>query len=132
MAISTIVRTFRDLDLNFTKHPSTGDVSSRVGDQAVIRSVRNLIYLGHYEKPFHPEIGSSIRQLLFENMNPLTTQHIKRAIEDTIINFEPRVQLKDVVVQTKEDLNQFQVSIEFYIRNNATPTKISFFLERAR
>ena len=73
-------RTFRDLDLNFTKNPATKDVSVRVGDQAVIRSVRNLINLAFYEKPFHPEIGSSVRQMLFEPLSPLTAQNLKGKI----------------------------------------------------
>jgi len=132
MALQTTVRTFRDLDLNFTKNPATKDVASRVGDQAVIRSIRNLVSLSNYEKPFHPEIGSSVRQMLFENATALTAQHLKRAIEDVIKNFEPRVRLKDVVVQIAEDINYFQVSIEFYIQNNASPTTISVFLERVR
>lgn len=131
MAINSTVK-YRDLDLNFTKHPATNDVATRTDDQAVIRSIRNLIYLGYYEKPFHPEIGSSIRQMLFENISSLTTHHIKQAIKDVINNFEPRARLRDVVVQISEDINAFQVSISFYIRNNPNLTEIEVFLERVR
>jgi phage baseplate assembly protein W len=127
-----IQRIFRDLDLNFTRNPATGDISVRNGDQAIIRSVRNLVNLANYEKPFHPEIGSSVRQMLFENFGPLATQNIKRAIEDVINNFEPRVKLKDVIVQAVEDQNRFQVVIQFFIVNNAAPTVINMFLERVR
>lgn len=126
------VRTFRDLDLNFTKNPSTKDVAVRLNEQSIIRSVRNLIYLSHYEKPFHPEIGSSIRNLLFENITPLTAQHIKKAIEDVINNFEPRVNLNKVIVQSQEDYNRFDVYIEFYIVNNSAPTSVNLFLERVK
>jgi|APGre2960657404_1045060.scaffolds.fasta_scaffold10458_3 phage baseplate assembly protein W len=132
MAINTTVRTFRDLDLNFTRHPATNDVASRVGDQAIIRSVRNLINMSNYDKPFHPEIGGLVRQILFENISSLTAQHLKRAIQDIIVNFEPRVKLRDVVVQAREDSNSFDVSISFYIVNQATPTTINVFLERVR
>jgi len=131
MAINS-VRTFRDLDLNFTKHPATKDVATRVGDQSVIRSIRNLLYLGNYEKPFHPEIGSSLRQMLFENLSSLTAQHIKQAVKDVINNFEPRARLRDVVVQVKEDTNAYEVSISFYVINQATPIDITVFLERVR
>jgi phage baseplate assembly protein W len=127
-----IQRTFRDLDLNFTKNPSTKDVAVRLNEQSIIRSVRNLIYLSHYEKPFHPEIGSSIRNLLFENITPLTAQHIKKAIEDVINNFEPRVNLNKVIVQSQEDYNRFDVYIEFYIVNNSAPTSVNLFLERVK
>lgn len=132
MALETNIRTFRDLDLNFTKHPATKDVATRVGDQAIIRSVRNLIYTANYEKPFHPEIGGSIRQMLFENIDGMTAQNLKRAISDVIANFEPRVRVKDIVVQAKEEQNYFEVSIEFYIVNNASPTNITVFLERVK
>lgn len=127
-----IVRTFTDLDLNFTKNPATKDVAIRNGNQAVIRSVKNLINLSYYEKPFHPEIGSSVRQMLFEPLSPLTAQNLKRAIEDVINNFEPRVRLQNVVVQAFADSNQFEVAIEFFILNTATPTTITVFLERVR
>ena len=132
MALNTVVRTFKDLDLNFTKHPATKDVAMRVGDQAVIRSVRNLLYLANYEKPFHPEIGSSLRQMLFENMSSLTAQNIKQAVKDVINNFEPRARLRDVVVQTREDMNRYDVSISFYVKNQTAPTEITVFLERVR
>ena len=70
--------------------------------------------------------------MLFENFGPLATQNIKRAIEDVINNFEPRVKLKDVIVQAVEDQNRFQVVIQFFIVNNAAPTVINMFLERVR
>jgi phage baseplate assembly protein W len=130
VALST--RTFRDLDLNFTRHPATNDVATRIGDQAIIRSLRNLVNMANYDKPFHPEVGGVIRQLLFENVNAMTAQNIKTAVKDVINNFEPRVSLIDVVVQTQEDMNRYDVSISFYIVNQANPTTINLFLERVR
>ena len=130
VALST--RTFRDLDLNFTRHPATNDVATRIGDQAIIRSLRNLVNMANYDKPFHPEVGGVIRQLLFENVNAMTAQNIKTAVKDVINNFEPRVSLIDVVVQAQEDMNRYDVSISFYIVNQATPTTINLFLERVR
>mgnify|MGYP006274213849 CR=1 FL=1 len=130
VALST--RTFRDLDLNFTRHPATNDVATRIGDQAIIRSLRNLVNMANYDKPFHPEVGGVIRQLLFENVNAMTAQNIKSAVKDVINNFEPRVSLIDVVVQAQEDMNRYDVSISFYIINQASPTTINVFLERVR
>jgi phage baseplate assembly protein W len=126
------VRTFRDLDLNFTRHPATNDVATRIGDQAIIRSLRNLVNMANYDKPFHPEVGGVVRQLLFENVTAMTAQNIKDAITDVINNFEPRVSLTSVVVTSREDLNRYDVSISFYIVNQATPTTINLFLERVR
>jgi phage baseplate assembly protein W len=130
VALST--RTFRDLDLNFTRHPATNDVATRIGDQAIIRSLRNLVNMANYDKPFHPEVGGVVRQLLFENVTAMTAQNIKDAITDVINNFEPRVSLTSVVVTSREDLNRYDVSISFYIVNQATPTTINVFLERVR
>lgn len=132
MPVETSVRTFRDLDLNFTRHPVTKDVATRVGDQAIIRSVRNLVNLNFYEKPFHPEIGGAVQQLLFENITPLTAQNLKDQIIRLIQNFEPRVKLIEVIVQATDSQNYFNVTISFYIQNNASPTSINLFLERAR
>jgi hypothetical protein len=129
---SLAIRTFRDLDLNFTRHPATNDVATRIGDQAIIRSLRNLVNMANYDKPFHPEIGGTVRQLLFENVTGMTAQNIKTAVKNVINNFEPRVSLIDVVVQAQEDMNRYDVSISFYIVNQATPTTINVFLERVR
>lgn len=127
---STIQR-YRDLDLSFARHPVTGDVATKTGDQAVIRSVKNLVLTSFYERPFHPELGSSVKQLLFELMTPLTAQYIKRAIQDVITNHEPRVTLSDIVVQTS-DRNGFAVRIDFFIVASAEPTSVNLFLERTR
>ena len=125
-------RTYSDLDLNFTPHPITKDIIPRTGDDAVIRSIRNLIMTGFYERPFHSELGSGVRQHLFENATPLTSQQIKNAIELVINNFEPRASIKNVVVQVQEDQNAFEVALEFFITNQALPTTISVFLEKVR
>ena len=122
----------RDLDLNFNTHPVTGDVTMKIGDNAVIASVKNLIMTGFYERPFHSELGSGVRQMLFENADPMTAQSLKKAIIEVIENFEPRVSIKDVVVQIPSDQNVLQVIMEFYIVNNAESTVVDFFLERVR
>jgi len=70
--------------------------------------------------------------MLFENLSSLTAQHIKQAVKDVINNFEPRARLRDVVVQVKEDTNAYEVSISFYVINQATPIDITVFLERVR
>jgi len=130
--IQTRTRTYRDLDLNFNPHPVTGDVTMRIGDNAVISSIKNLILTGFYERLFHSEIGSNVRQMLFENADPLTAQRLRKAIIEVINNFEPRVDINEVIVQVTSDKNQFQVIIEFFILNNTEPTIVDFFLERVR
>ena len=97
------------------------------------RSIRNLVLLNHYEKPFHPEIASGVRDMLFELMTPITAQILARKIEDVINNFEPRARLVGVTAIPNLDKNAYEVSIEFYVVN--TPTELvdlSVMLERLR
>ena len=124
---------YKDLNLNFTKHPIRKDVTPLTGAAAVKRSVRNLVQYGHFEKPFHPEIGSGIRDLLFENMTPLTGQILSQKIQDVINNFEPRAQLAGVEVIPRFDTNTYEVIVEFYMVNApAELVDLAFTLERLR
>ena len=130
--VKTTTRQYTDLDLSFTKHPVTGDLAIKTGDNAVIVSVRNLIMTNFYERPFHPELGSGVGGMMFEPVTPITAQRLKREIEDVITNFEPRVRLVDVIVSAVPDSHSIQVSIKFYINNSTTLTDINVFLERTR
>jgi phage baseplate assembly protein W len=129
---TSIQNRYIDLDLTFTRHPVKNDLVLSVDDKAVIRSVRNLILTNHYERPFHPEIGSNVRKMLFEPISPLTANYLQREIEDTIRNFEPRVRIQQVLVQTAPDSNAYSAIISFFINNNTAPTTINFVLQRLR
>ena len=125
-------RTFRDLDLNFTIHPVKKDINTYKNEYAVINSIKNLVLLNHYEKPFRPEIGSSIRALLFENIDSVIAAQIERAIVETISNFEPRARVSVVTAIPNPDENKYSVRLEFFVINNPDPITINFFLERIR
>jgi len=125
-------RTFTDLDLNFLAHPVTKDVTTKVDEQAIKASVRSLILTSNYEKPFHPEIGSPIKSLLFEPATPLLPILIQKAIHQTIDNFEPRVQLTNVIAKLSEDSNSIYVTIEFVIVNTTKPIIVDLILSRTR
>ena len=127
------VRQYADLDLFFGKKSSNSDVSEVTDIQAVKRSIRNLVLLNTYEKPFHPEISSGVRDMLFELMTPVSAAILARKIQDVIENFEPRVRLVGVRSIPDYDRNSYSVSIEFYVVN--TPTELvdlTIFLERLR
>lgn len=130
--ITKTTRKYKDLDLAFTEHPVTKDINKHVDYLAVVNSVKNLLSLNHYEKPFHPEIGSNIRALLFENLDNITAITLQREIQETLRNFEPRVDLKEVKVIPDFRENGFSVTITFYIINRTEPVTIDFFLERVR
>jgi phage baseplate assembly protein W len=127
------VRQYRDLDLFFAKKSGSKDIRKVTDIQAVKRSVRNLVLLNHYEKPFHPEIGSGIRDMLFENMSTMTAIILARKIEDVIENFEPRVRLISVRADPNLDRNEYEVTIEFFVVNAPTElVDLTVFLEVLR
>lgn len=130
--MSRNTRTFSDLDLNFTPHPVTRDLVQRFDEQAIKQAVKNLLQIRHYEKPFHSEIGSPLRELLFENITPLTEAMAKRTIIDVISNFEPRVNLIDVTVIASDENNSLYISVVFKIVNTERPITLDFILERTR
>ena len=125
-------RTFSDLDLNITKHPVTKDVVRKFDEEAIKAAVRNLVLTQNYERPFHSEIGSQIRGLLFEPATPMLNVMLKRAITDTIVNFEPRVRLNEVLVTISPDNNEVYVSVYFTIINTTKPLQVDLVLTRTR
>ena len=130
--ISRNVKQYRDLDLFFSRK-SDKDVNKVTDIQAVKRSVRNLVLLNSYEKPFHPEIAGDVRGLLFENMTPLTSAVIARKIQDVIENFEPRARLTGVQAIPDFDRNLYEVTVYFYVVNAPTElVEVTQLLERLR
>ena len=110
-------RVYKDLNLNFTRNPVTGDVATVTDVNAVKRSIRNLLLTNHYERPFHPEIGSDIPALLFENFGPITGNQLSRTIYEMITNFEPRARVESVEAIPIPDNNTYDVRIYFYVEN---------------
>lgn len=125
-------RTFSDLDLNFTKNPVTYDVTRRYDEDAVKNALKNLILTANYERPFHSEIGSPIRKLLFEPATPMLGAMLKRTISDVIYTFEPRVNIIDIICVVAEDEHSIDVSIEFTILNTTAPITLDLTLQRTR
>ena len=127
------VRQYTDLDLFFAKKATSKDISKVTDIQAVKRSIRNLILTNHYEKPFHPEIGSGVRGMLFELMTPITAYVLTQQIQTVIENFEPRAKLISVRAQPNLDRNEYECTIEFFVVNAPTElVDLTVFLERLR
>lgn len=125
-------RTYSDLDFNFTAHPVTKDVSRRFDENAVKTSLKNLILTRNYERPFHSEIGSPIRALMFEPASPMLNITLKRAIIDVINNFEPRIDLTEVSVISSPDNNAVYITVYFKLLNTQQPLSLDLTLERTR
>ena len=125
-------RIYKDLNLDFQQNAATKDIQKLTDVEAVKRSVRNLISTNHYEKPFHPEIGSNLRAMLFELMSPQMNHVISKQIENLINNYEPRCRLVQVFTQPMIDRNGYSVQISFYVQNYPNPVVVESFLERLR
>ena len=125
-------RIYKDLNLDFQQNTATKDIQKITDVESVKRSVRNLINTNHYEKPFHPEIGSNLRAMLFELMTPQMNHVITKQIENLINNYEPRCRLVQVHTQPEFDRNGYAVQISFYVQNYQDPVVVESFLERLR
>jgi phage baseplate assembly protein W len=124
--------TYSDLDLDFIAHPTTGDIVIKKGEDAIKRSVRNLILTNFYDRPFRSFIGSNALKLLFENANAITATLLKDAIREVIENYEPRVKLTDIDLNFDYDNNGYNVTMRYIILNREQPVIINLFLERIR
>ena len=125
-------RRYVDIDLDFGRNSVTNDIVRVEDVNAVKRSVRNLVQTNFYERPFHPELGCGVRELLFENFTLLTRIFLQRKIEEVITNYEPRASLEQVAVDDDQDKNRLVVDIYFYVQGVADPVSVTTFLQRLR
>ena len=125
-------RRYVDIDLDFGRNSVTNDIVRVEDVNAVKRSVRNLVQTNFYERPFHPELGCGVRELLFENFTPLTRIFLQRKIEEVITNYEPRASLEQVAVDDDQDKNRLVVDIYFYVQGVTDPVSVTTFLQRLR
>tara|TARA_B100000674_G_scaffold58588_1_gene40742 strand:+ start:32 stop:457 length:426 start_codon:yes stop_codon:yes gene_type:complete len=125
-------RKFRDIDLDFNRNAVTNDVNIVEDVIAVKRALRNLVQTNYYERPFQPELGCGIRELLFEPFTPMTKVFLERKIEEVLINYEPRIQLQSVEVDDDQDRNRLVVDIYFYVVGVPGPQVVETFLQRIR
>ena len=131
--ITRNVRQWKDLDLFFGKKTVSKDINKITDVKAVKRSIRNLVLLNFYEKPFHPEIAGGVRDMLFENMTPLTAVILGKKVQDVIENYEPRAQLVGVKSKPDLDRGEYEVTVEFYVANAPTElVDLTIFLEVLR
>jgi phage baseplate assembly protein W len=130
--MSKIEPVFADIDLNFTRNPITGDIYRKVDNDAIKISIKNLIKTMYYERPFNSKLGSSVNNLLFEQASPIVGMMLKKAIEQVITNYEPRVDLEQVVVTMSADENSLDVEIHYTILGTQALQTFNVILERTR
>lgn len=133
MAVTRISRSFKDISLSFQPHPITKDLPVLINQNAIIRSIRNLVETIPTERFFNPDLGSNVRSSLFEFVDFGTASIIREQILNTISNYEPRVNDVQVEVVPSPDVNEFEVTVIFNIIGQEVPTQqFSFILEAAR
>lgn len=123
---------FSDINLAFSAHPVTKELTRKVDRDAVKQSIKTLVLTDFYERPFQPNIGCSIRSFLFEPFNPIMRQRMENSIKETIRNYEPRANLMHVIVEDRSERNALLVSIAFRVKNDPTPVVLDVILERVR
>lgn len=123
---------YKDFDLRFIAHPITGKLGIKKNAESVKQAVKNLILTNFYERPYQPLFGSGVRELLFENFTPFTQDGIEEAIKTALTNFEPRVELLDILFGGNPDLNQLSVSIIFRPINTVEAITLNLSLDRVR
>ena len=133
MPVQRISKGFKDVSATFKINPMNYDIITLKNETAIARSIRNLIFTIPGEKPFEPNIGSRVTNLLFENLDVLTASSIQTEIEATIGNYEPRVKLVQVRVTPNYYNNEFDCYIKYNIVGIEVPQQqLSFVLQPTR
>ena len=123
---------YSDLRFDLAVNPATDDLLLVNNEASIEQSIKNLLNTNRYERVFRPDVGSSIRSLLFENSGPQTAYNLRELIYETIINYEPRCKLGQINSRPDLDRNGYSIQISFYVQNHSEPVEIQSFLERLR
>ena len=116
-------RAFKDINLSFKRHPVTNDVVTIRDEDAIKRSVRNIIFTIIGEKPFEPEFGSVINDSLFELNTSLNEMKVSDEIKQSLLNYEPRISNIDVTVTVAPDTNEMNCTVQYDITGIPAPTQ---------
>ena len=133
MPVQRLSRGFKDLSASFQTNPLSNDLIALKNESAIARSVRNLVLTGQGERPFQPVLGTGVSRLLFENMDKLTAAAIRSELRTTIENYEPRVEINEILVEPDFEGNAFHVTLQYFIIGMDVPEQeLTFALEPTR
>ena len=133
MPVQRLSRGFKDLSASFQTNPLSNDLIALKNESAIARSVRNLVLTGQGERPFQPVLGTGVSRLLFENMDKLTASAIRSELRTTIENYEPRVEINEILVEPDFEGNAFDVTLQYFIIGMDVPEQeLTFALEPTR
>ena len=133
MPVERLSRGFKDLSASFQTSPLNNDLIALKNESAIARSVRNLVLTGRGERPFQPILGTGVSRLLFDNMDKLTAAAIRSELRTTIENYEPRVEINEILVEPDFERNAFHVTLQYFIIGIDVPEQeLTFALEPTR
>ena len=133
MPVQRFSKGFRDLSASFQTNPLSNDLIALKNESAIARSVRNLVLTIQGERPFQPVLGTGVSRLLFENMDKLTASAIRSEIRTTIENYEPRVEINEILVEPDFEGNAMHVTLQYFIIGIDVPEQeLTFALEPTR
>ena len=133
MPVQRLSRGFKDLSASFQTNPLSNDLIALKNESAIARSVRNLVLTIQGERPFQPVLGTGVNALLFENMDKLTASAIRSELRTTIENYEPRVEINEILVEPDFEGNAFHVTLQYFIIGIDVPEQeLTFALEPTR
>ena len=133
MPVERISRGFKDISMSFEVNPINEDLITVKNNTAIARSIRNLVLTTPGERFFNEDLGSRVSEVLFDNLDEISASSIRDEVEETIIKFEPRVKLKDVLVKPNYDSNEFDVTVIYdVIGIEALPQQLNFALQSTR
>ena len=130
--MATYKKSYADLSFDFTANPQTGDVATVKDAVSVKRGIKNILLTAPFERLFQPEVGSGIKNMLFEPMTPLTEQRLSDACRDAIDAWEKRAEVENIAVISEEEYNRYRVAIKFNINNSLETEQVDVFLNRER
>ena len=126
-------QTFKDLSVTFKKHPVTDDLVAVKDKAAIVQAIQSILLTRKGERPFQPELGCDIQDLLFEPLDFASAGAIKQEIRETVDRYEPRVTVTEIICQPDFNNNGYNVEIQFIlIGREDTPVAVEFILERTR
>ena len=133
MPVQRLSRGFKDLSASFQTNPLSNDLIALKNESSIARSVRNLVLTIQGERPFQPVLGTGVNALLFENMDKLTASAIRSELRTTIENYEPRVEINEIIVEADFERNAFDVTLQYFIIGMDVPEQeLTFALEPTR
>ena len=133
MPVQRLSKGFLDLSASFQTNPLSNDLISLKNESAIARSVRNLVLTIQGERPFQPVLGTGVCRVLFENMDKLTASAIRSEVRTTIENYEPRVEINEIIVEPDYEGNAMNVTLQYFIIGiDAPEQELTFALEPTR